>query len=287
MPLAVGVLNGAALERLQARNGLQQFLLAAARNACHAKNLAGIGLKGGMREHLAPLVVHHSHVAHLQLEAGIHGLGAFDVQVHAPAHHHFGQAFFRGFGGLNRADAVTLAQHGHAVAQAEDLVELMGDDDDGMSLIAHVAQHLEQAVRLLGRQHSRRFVQNQNVRAAIEHLDDFHRLLLRHAHFIDFLMRVHFKAVFLRQAEDVALYLPHVQPQFSRKAQNDVFGGGEHIHQLEMLVNHADAQSEGVLGRADDHLAALHIDMARVRKVNAGQHIHQRRLAAAVLAQHA
>ena len=51
-----------------------------------------------------------------------------------------------------------------------------------------------------------------------------------------------------------------------------------------MLVNHADTQGEGVLGRADDHLAALHIDMARVRKVNAGQHVHQRRLAAAVLA---
>ena len=100
-------------------------------------------------------------------------------------------------------------------------------------------------------------------------------------------MRINLKAVLFGQGADVALHLPHVQPQLSRKAQNDVFGRGQHVHQLKMLMNHADAQSEGVLGRADDHLAALHIDMARVRKINAGQHVHQRRLAAAVLAQHA
>ena len=93
-------------------------------------------------------------------------------------------------------------------------------------------------------------------------------------------MRINLKSVLFGQGANLALHLPHVQPQLSRKAQNDVFGRGEHIHQLKMLVNHADTQGEGVLGRADDHLAALHIDMARVR------HVHQRRLAAAVLAQH-
>ena len=286
MALAVGIFNGAALERLQSRDSLQKLLLAAARDAGHAQNLAGIGLKGGMGEHLAALVIDDRYIAHLQLEAGIHGLGAFDVQVHAPAHHHFGQAFLRGLGGLNGTDAVPLAKHGHAVAQAQNLVELVGDDDDGMPLIAHVAQHLEQPVRLLGGEHGGRLVQNQDVRAAVEHFDDFHRLLLRHAHFIDLFMRINLKSVLFGQGANLALHLPHVQPQLSRKAQNDVFGCGEHIHQLKMLVNHADTQGEGVLGRADDHLAALHIDMARVRKVNAGQHVHQRRLAAAVLAQH-
>ena len=39
------------------------------------------------------------------------------------------------------------------------------------------------------------------------------------------------------------------QVQFALQPQNDVLRGGEHIHQLEMLMDHADAVVERVFGR--------------------------------------
>ena len=52
-----------------------------------------------------------------------------------------------------------------------------------------------------------------------------------------------------------------------------------------MLVNHSDAVFERVARAADGHLFAVDHDFAFVGVVNAGKHVHQRRLAAAVFAQ--
>ena len=50
-------------------------------------------------------------------------------------------------------------------------------------------------------------------------------------------------------------------------------------------MNHADAQWEGVPGRADRNLLAVHQDLPLVGIVNSRDHVHQRRLAAAVFPQ--
>ena len=55
--------------------------------------------------------------------------------------------------------------------------------------------------------------------------------------------------------------------------------------QLVVLVDHADAVGKGVLGRADGHRLAVGQNLSLVGEVNAGEHIHQRGLAAAVLSQ--
>ena len=51
-----------------------------------------------------------------------------------------------------------------------------------------------------------------------------------------------------------------------------------------MLVHHADSQGDGLLRGADIDFFAGQIDFARVRLIDAGQHIHQRGLARAVFA---
>ena len=60
---------------------------------------------------------------------------------------------------------------------------------------AHVAQHGEELVRLLGRQDRGGLVQNEDVRAAVEHLDDLNGLLLGNGHIVDLLRRVDIEAV--------------------------------------------------------------------------------------------
>ena len=73
----------------------------------------------------------------------------------------------------------------------------MGDDDDRFAVALHVAHNGKQLVCLLRGEHGSRLVQNQNVRAAVEHLDDLNGLLLRNGHIVDLLIGIYFKTVTL------------------------------------------------------------------------------------------
>ena len=286
MALAVGVLDVTALQLLQTGDGLQQFLLPGACNARNTQDLAGIGLEGSMGQHLTAFLVDDGDVLHIQLQPGIDRIGTLNVQHDLFAHHHLRQAHFGGVAGVDRTHILTLAQHRHTVRQGEHLIELMGDDDNGVALLAHVAQHLEELLSFLWGQNGRRLVQDQDMGAAVEHLDDFNRLLLADGHLIDLAVQVQFKTVLVQQLLDVSLDGLQIQSELARQTEDDVFRRSQHIHQLEMLMNHTDAQIKGVFGRADDHFPALDVDMARIREVNAGQHVHQGRFARAVFAQH-
>ena len=52
-----------------------------------------------------------------------------------------------------------------------------------------------------------------------------------------------------------------------------------------MLMYHADAEVERILRRTDDYLFPVDKDLTLIGEIYAGEHIHQRRLAAAVLAE--
>ena len=67
--------------------------------------------------------------------------------------------------------------------------------------------------------------------------------------------------------------------------QSDVLGGGEYVYQLEVLVNHTDAQIQRIAGGTDGHSLIADINLTLIGEVDTGNHIHQRGFAAAVLAQ--
>ena len=64
-----------------------------------------------------------------------------------------------------------------------------------------------------------------------------------------------------------------------------VLGDGEVVHQLEVLVHHADAEIVGDVRVVDAHVLAANADAALVRLVEAEEDAHQRRLAGAVFAE--
>ena len=178
-----------------------------------------------------------------------------------------------------------MAEYRHAVGKRLDLVHLVCDDDDGLARVAHVAQHGEELVRLLRGQHGGRLVKNEDVRPAVERLDDLHGLLLRHGHVVYLLPGIDLEAV-------EGAYLLHpcgdaveIQPPRLIEAEDDILRRGQHVHELEMLVYHADAEVERVLRRAYHDLLPVDEDLTLVGEVYAGEHVHQRRFAAAVLAQ--
>ncbi len=64
-----------------------------------------------------------------------------------------------------------------AVGDRHDLAQLVGDEDDGLALSLQRPQQVEQRVRLRRRQHGRRLVEDEDVGAAIERLQNFDALL--------------------------------------------------------------------------------------------------------------
>ena len=93
------------------------------------------------------------------------------------------------------------------------------------------------------------------------------------------------KSVFQSNLGNPVIYVFNVVPLAFFHTQHNVFGSGKQIHQFEMLMDHTDFQVKRILGRADDHFFSILENFPFIGKINPGNHIHQGRFSAAVLAQ--
>ena len=164
-------------------------------------------------------------------------------------------------------------------------MKLMGDNNDGMACLTHVAQHCKQLVCLLGCEDGCGLVQNQDIHPAVQKLYDLHSLLLGYGHGVYLLVRIQLKPVFGCQLIDFGGHSLHVQHFPSGQSQDNVLSRCQNIHQLEMLVNHADTQSKGVLRRTNGNLLSVYEYLPFIRVVDTGNHVHKGGLSASVLTQ--
>jgi hypothetical protein len=67
-------------------------------------------------------------------------------------------------------------------------------------------------------------------------------------------------------------------------ADPDVLGDGHGGHQVELLMDHGDAALERLTRITERQRASCEMDLARIRRDDAGDDFHERRLAGAVLA---
>ena len=65
--------------------------------------------------------------------------------------------------------------------------------------------------------------------------------------------------------------------------EHDVLDRVQRRHEIELLIDHADAQPLGRAGRVDANDASIDEDPAGIGRLRAGQNLHERRLAGAVL----
>ena len=215
------------------------------------------------------------------------GLALLHLQLHRTADHHAAQFRLGGVPGLHGAHVLALAQHGHAVGDLHDLVQLVGDEQDALALLGEAAHDVHQFLNLLGGEHGGGFVEDQHLVVAVEHLEDLHALLHAHGDVLDLGVDVHLQAVSLGQLQHLAprlLLLKEAQLRILR-AEDDVVQHREHVDQLEVLVHHADVQRGGVVGVVDLNLLAILLDDALLRLIEAEQDAHQSGLAGAVLAE--
>ena len=201
-----------------------------------------------------------------------------DGQGHRTAYHLLRQFLHGGIGSDDRAHGFTLAQDSHPIGDVQHLLQFVGDDDHSMTFPPHLPQDGEELLRFLRGQHGGRLVQNQNVCAPGKHLQNFHRLLFAHGHVVNLLVQV------ALQPEKLLQGLRGLR-QLAAGTQENIFPGSHHVHQLKVLVNHANAQVNGLLGAADGHAFSVDINLSAVRLINAAERIHQRGFAAAVFPQ--
>ena len=147
-------------------------------------------------------------------------------------------------------------------------------------------QHFEQLVGLGRRQHRRRLVEHQDVRAAHQRFQDLDPLLQADRQFADDGVRIDLEAVFAPELGEPLADRARAlgEQRAALGAEHDVLEHAERRHQHEVLMHHADAVADRLARRADPDRLAVDADFAGVGLVEAVENRHQRRFAGAVLA---
>ena len=157
-----------------------------------------------------------------------------------------------------------------------------------MALGGQPAQDGEDLRRLLGRQHGRRLVEDEDPGLAVERLEDLDPLLPADRQrptlasgSISNPNRL--PSSMIRRRASLAVEEDRVGHRLL--AEEDVLGDGQHRDEHEVLVDHADAAGDRVGGSGDLDRLAVEQDLALVRRRQPVEDVHQRRLAGAVLAE--
>ena len=271
-------------QRLLARDHAQQLLLAVARYAGDADDLAGVNVEMEVAQVGAEGVVRgvrQPRQAQAELAAGLRRvvLAARQLLADHQARHRLRA--------LLRRDALAgdlaAAQHGGGVAELADLVELVADVEDGAAVVGEPAQGLEELAHRLRGEHRGRLVHDQQARILQQAADDLDALALAHRQGVDVAARIDREAVALRHLDDALREL--VERGLAGQGQRHVLDHGEGLEQREVLEHHADAQAARVRRALDFDLLALPEHASAARPGDAVDDLHQRGFARAVLAE--
>ena len=203
-----------------------------------------------------PAIVHRLDVAQHQPGLALSSrVGRDDIFEIAPDHQPPQSA------GIGRArrhgrDQPSAAQHRDAIGDAQHLVELVADEDDRAAIGREAAQHGQKLVHLLRGQHGRGLVEDQDLGAPIERLEDLDPLLLADRQAVDARVRIDREAMAPRELGDTRRHRPAILEQRRARRglpEHQVLGDGERRHQHEVLMHHAEPMADGVVRRAEPH----------------------------------
>ena len=208
--------------------------------------------------------------------------------VDRAAHHHLDDGVLVGLFEQPRAHQFAVAEHRVAVGDAVYLVELVADEQHGLAVFLQQLDQDEQVLDLLVGERRGRLVHDHHIgidRHGARHPD---QVLVGDAEVLQPMVGVDMRGAHV--VEHLAGLAAHLAPVDGLEAgargvsQKDVLGHRQFVEQHRLLVNGGDAGAEGGVSGAEMDRHALDGDLALVRLVDAGQDLHQRRLAGAVLA---
>ena len=264
----------------------RQFALAIAIHARDAHDLTAAHGKTHIVHRVFAVRPLHAQPAHFQRYFARMRGRFFHDKVHFVPHHHFGKGFLAGGLYVHGADAAALAQNRAAIGDLLDFVELVGDEDQALALGGEALHDFHQFADFLRREHSGGFIEDEDFIVAVEHFQNFHALLHAHRNVLDARVRIDHQAVLPGKRQHLfarLVHFKHAAPGILH-TQDHVFQHGKIVHELEMLVHHADSQSVRVVGIVDLHDLPIFADHAAIRRIQAEEHAHQRGFPRTVLA---
>ncbi len=172
------------------------------------------------------------------------------AQKHAAPDHQLGQLFNTGILRLPGGHQLAAPHDRDAVGYGHDLAQLVGDEDDGFSLLLELRQNAEQMIGLRRRQNAGGFIEDEHFSAPEQSFQDFDALLQTHRQGTDDRIGVDLKLVIVRQSLQFGAGLVECWTDQGAAfgAEHDVLQHRERLDQHEMLVHHADAAGDGVGG---------------------------------------
>ena len=278
--------NGSAERRANAHQHLGELGLAVAADPGDAVDLALLDGQRDPRERRHAVVARRREVRDFEPHPAAAASGGHRA-ARRRAHHQLRHASVVERLRVLVGDRPSGPHDGDPIGEIAHLAQFVGYQDDRRAAPREAADHGQQTVRLVVGQHRGRLVEDQNAGARHQHLDDLDPLPLRDRDRIDAGSGVELEAEFTAIAFD-GLGRPRqlVGPAPAEPVRHrHVLGDRERAHQLEVLVHHADTERAGMRRAVDRDRNAVDGDPARIRGVEPADHVHQRGLAGAVLAQ--
>ena len=216
--------DGAEHRAAHAGKRLEELALAVAGDAGDADDLARMDREGRVRDAQHAAGVDHGEILDLEHRRAGRALALLDLQQHAPADHRLGELRRRGLGGHEGGDHLAPAHHRDPVGDRHDLAQLVGDQDDRLALRLQRPQQLEQGIGLGRGQHRGRLVEDEDVGAAIEGLQDLDALLQADRQVADGRVDVDIEAVIARETGELGAHLgvAGAQERAALGAEHDV-----------------------------------------------------------------
>ena len=198
--------------------------------------------------------------------------------------HQFGQLGGAGFCGLDRCRHFTPSHNADGVRCIHNLAQLVRDQNDRFAFFFQSLKDAEQLIGFCRGQHTRRFVQNQNIGLTIKRLKDFDTLLHPYANVLDNSVRVDVQLVFFgklqqrlsRFAQRGTQQLPVLSPK------NNIFEDCKILDQFKVLEHHSDTSRNCGLTVGNLRLFARDENLTGVRFVKTIQNRHERRFTGTV-----
>ena len=189
---------------------------------------------------------------------------------------------------LEERDALTEPQHGDAVRHLEDVVEVVGDDDDAQALLGQAPYEIQHLTRLRHPQSGCRLVEDHELRVPHDRLRHRHRLPLPSGQprnpLADGLQGRDGEIVERRPRSLLhARLVEHDEVVDAFAAEEHVRDDVEVVGEGEILVDDLDAEVGGVARTVDVDLRPLEDCGAFVERKDADDAFDERRLARPVV----
>src|SRR5471032_3369634 len=284
---------GLALARIRAEDGRHQLGAAGADQAGDAEDLTLLQRERNIVDALAFGIVGvvAGHVARLEDDLFADRVALLRIQlVHVAADHLRDDALHIHLLHRRCGDMLAVADDDDGVADRGHFVELVRDINAGDATRLQGAQNIEQYGDFRRRQRRRRFIEDQQARILVECLGNLHQLLVAAAVMHHGQRHVQFRDLQFTQqlvgalVHGCVMHAPARQGNFA--AHEDILGHGQLRHQHQFLVDDDDAGVFRVADRLRPQRLAFPQDFAlpATVRIDAGQHLHQGRLAGAIFA---